>query len=35
MISCEECCYTVIKQIYEDAAAYHNTAWLLTEGKMS
>jgi len=35
MISCEECCYTVVKQICEHTAAYHNTAWLLTGGKMS
>jgi len=35
MIPCEEDCCTVVKQIYEHAAAYHNTAWLLTGGKMS
>jgi len=35
MISCEKGCWFVVKQIYEHAAAYQNTAWLLTEGKMS
>jgi len=33
--SCEEYCYAAVKQIYKHAAAYHNTAWLLTGGKMS
>jgi len=35
MISSEACCYTVVKQSYEHATAYRNTAWLLTGGKMS
>jgi len=29
MISCEECCYTVVKQKTEHAVAYHNAGYVV------